>query len=461
MKIIPLFQIACVGPVTAFCASLSTCLAQGTLTPPGPPGPTMVTLSQLEPRTPISTAPFTIYSAGSYYLTGNLYVSASTNAITVNVGQVTIDLNGFGIFGQTGGGCAIAVSNNIQNLIVRNGTIDFWGTAVQATSASSSTLEKLQCFQMLENGLVIGGNSIVRDCTVLNPAEGGGGDGILTGDGTLVAGCTVLDNFNHFDYGIQVGRACTIDSSIITSNSVGVITGDGTTVKACNIMGNLGNGLETGSGCTISDCTAWQNGSNGPGIPAILTGPGSTITKCTVGENSVGISARLGSTIKECTVISNATYGVETGVGCTISDCTANYNTNGIAANSECTIIGCTASANYIDGIQATYSCLIKGNTCSSNSRYVTTGGAGIHVLFSGNRIEGNVLNSNQYGIKADGTENFVIANTARGSGSDNYDLISGNMVDTIINATASGAVLGSTGGTGLGTTDPWANFSF
>jgi parallel beta-helix repeat protein len=226
-------------------------------------------------------------------------------------------------------------------------------------------------------------------------------------------------------------------------------------------MGNVLNGFQTGSGCTISDCTAWKNGSGGVGVPAISAGGGCTISGCTAGLNSTGINAGLGCTIKDCTVLSNAVYGVNAGNGCTISDCTANYNSNGIIANSECTITGCTASANNMDGIQAQYSCLIKGNTCSSNSRYVVIGGAGVHVFFSGSRIEGNVLNSNQYGIKADGTENFIIANTARSSGTFNYNIVSGNMVDTIIYAAISGAVESSTGGTSLGTTDPWANFSF
>lgn len=48
--------------------------AQGSLTPPGAPEPTMKTLDQIEARTPISSAPFTIIRPGSYYLTTNLTV---------------------------------------------------------------------------------------------------------------------------------------------------------------------------------------------------------------------------------------------------------------------------------------------------------------------------------------------------------------------------------------------------
>ncbi|HEV2330207.1 MAG TPA: hypothetical protein VGY56_15600 [Verrucomicrobiae bacterium] len=461
MKTMHSFPIA--GALLAVSAHFSTCLAQGSLTPPGPPSPTMLTLSQVEPRTPISSAPYTINSAGAYYLTGNLFVATLTNAITVRASQVTIDLNGFGVFGEAGAGCAIAVSNAVQNLVVRNGTIEYWGTAVQASAASSSTLEKLQCYELFNNALVIGGDSIVKDCAVNDPALGGGGDGVLTGDGSLVTDCTVLDDFNHYSTGIVVGRGCVIESSTTTSNYTGIITGDGTKLKGCSILGNVTYGLQTGSGCIVSDCTACGNSSayNYNFIAAIVAGTGCSITGCTANQNNQGILTGTGCTIKDCTVISNALAGVNAGVGCTISDCTANYNTNGIVAGSECTIAGCTASANYVDGIQAAYSCLIKGNTCSSNSRYSINGGAGIHVLDSGNRIEGNVLNSNQYGIKADGTENFVIANTARGSPIYNYDLVTGNMVDTIINAASSAAVAGSTGGASLGTSDPWANFSF
>jgi hypothetical protein len=60
----------------------SPAFGQGSLTPPGAPAPTMKTLQQVEPRTPISSAPFTISQPGSYYLTTNLTVTTATNAIT-------------------------------------------------------------------------------------------------------------------------------------------------------------------------------------------------------------------------------------------------------------------------------------------------------------------------------------------------------------------------------------------
>src|SRR5689334_15197042 len=92
-RLVLLFSAACLPPVA---------VGQGTLTPPGPPGPTMKTLTEIEPRTPVSSLPFTISAPGSYYLTGNLNGVPGADGITVNVSGVTLDLNGFTI-ASTGG----------------------------------------------------------------------------------------------------------------------------------------------------------------------------------------------------------------------------------------------------------------------------------------------------------------------------------------------------------------------
>ena len=52
--------------------------AQGSLTPPGAPAETMKTLEQVEPRTPVSSLPFTITQSGSYYLTTTLALAAAS-----------------------------------------------------------------------------------------------------------------------------------------------------------------------------------------------------------------------------------------------------------------------------------------------------------------------------------------------------------------------------------------------
>jgi hypothetical protein len=103
----------------------AACLfAQGPLTPPGAPAPTMKTLDQVEARTPISTAPFTVSASGSYYLTANLAVT-SGNAITISADDVTLDLNGFTISSTASpaDGAGVSLAGARSNVTVRNGHI--------------------------------------------------------------------------------------------------------------------------------------------------------------------------------------------------------------------------------------------------------------------------------------------------------------------------------------------------
>jgi len=101
--------------------------SQGALTPPGAPAPTMKTLNQIEPRAPVSSAPFTITQSGSYYLTTNLIVNAG-DCIGINANNVTLDLNGFTVASAenpAGAGAAIYVGQSVAvtNIIIVNGFI--------------------------------------------------------------------------------------------------------------------------------------------------------------------------------------------------------------------------------------------------------------------------------------------------------------------------------------------------
>ena len=145
---------------------------QGSLTPPGAPAPTMKTLDQLEPRTPIAALPFTISASGSYYVTGNLTAAGAASGITIATNDVTLDLGGFALTGGGSGttGRAIDVTGLLRrNIYIRNGTVRGWSNGgVRADLATAVTVEKVRVIGNSGNagdaGLVVGANSLVQDC---------------------------------------------------------------------------------------------------------------------------------------------------------------------------------------------------------------------------------------------------------------------------------------------------------
>lgn len=131
MKSLPICVI-----VTSF-AQLALVQGQGPLTPSGPPGPTMRTLDEIEPRTPLNqtntpgdaTCVFKITQPGSYILTGNLKAPTGRNGILIALllpGVVEVDLKGFTIDGSdAGAGVAGALCTNevLTEFRMRNGTL--------------------------------------------------------------------------------------------------------------------------------------------------------------------------------------------------------------------------------------------------------------------------------------------------------------------------------------------------
>lgn len=111
--------------------------AQGQLAPPGAPAPTMKTLDQVEPRTPVqglaAVPPYIITQPGSYYLTGNITVSTG-DAIRIQASGVTLDLNGFQITSTLTGsslGTAISINGAASRITIRNGSIVSGSTVAQ------------------------------------------------------------------------------------------------------------------------------------------------------------------------------------------------------------------------------------------------------------------------------------------------------------------------------------------
>jgi parallel beta-helix repeat protein len=345
--------------------------AQGPLTPPAPPGPTMVTLSQVEPRTPITNLPYSITLPGSYYITTNMTGIVGSPGITILANDVTVDLRGFTLQGVPGSGPAISVSNSVRNLAIRNGVLDGWG--VRGTNAYNSLFERLR-------------------------ESNSGGPGLVTGSNCVVSVCTVSANF-----------------------TVGIGVGNNGSVKDCTVSGTSGIGIQALNNCVVADCTASGNSSDG-----INGGIGTVVRGCASYENGGnGITATNSCTVIGCTASGNngATSAGILGNGSTVKDCTVSSNLFGIWVGNSCTVKDCTASTNSSSGILVTGNgSLITGNTCNGN-------GLGIFITGGQNRIDGNLVTQNGDGIAPTTANagNMITRNSAPGNASANYFNYTGN----------------------------------
>lgn len=241
-------------PTLVLCfAPLACAIAQGPLQPPGAPAPTMRTLQQVEPRTPISSLPFTISAPGSYYLTGNLTGVSGQPGITVSSDNVTIDLNGFALIGVAGAEDGIRSGQARTNIAIHNGTIRNWKSGILFPSMANGHFEKLRVSNNSQSGIFTGsgsGSGSVKDCVL----EANTGTGLL-GSGLTVRGCVARLNGLT---GILAVAGSTVTDCVATLNGDGISVSY-STVTGCVASANKGHGIEAGENCLILNNTASDN----------------------------------------------------------------------------------------------------------------------------------------------------------------------------------------------------------
>jgi hypothetical protein len=358
MKTTPMqFLLAAAVLFATFNPQLSTVFAQGSLTPPGAPAPTMKTLAQIEPRTSISSAPFTISVPGSYYLTTNLTVS-SGNAITIAANGVTLDLNGFTIASTapSAAGYGILMNSGLSDLTIFNGHIR-GGVTNNGSGIYSGSGFGYGIFGLPQNARVSGVS--VSGCLLY---------GIYLGDGdsTVVEACTVrtVGSFGIMASTIKASVAKDCGGAAIFGDQMadcrGESTGSGyglyaTTALNCyGFSSSSGHGLYAAS--TAQNCYGYS--SSGYGLYA------------TTAQNCQGYSSSFyglyASTAQNCYGYSSSGYGLYA---------TTALNCRGIGGGSSPGLSAYIANSCYGQsttgiGLAATYGNFCFGSSVSVPNKY-------------------------------------------------------------------------------------------
>lgn len=252
--------------VAEVCVGVGLCtgiVLAGDLTPPaGPVTGTFKTLTAVEPRIAVNavntpgdaSSIFVINQPGSYYLEGNVFGVAGKSGIQIASNNVTLDLNGYTLYGGFGTLDGVSVFAFRRNVVIRNGLLFDWN--------------QHGVFAQMASGLI-------ENLVVLNS----GGWGVYC---------------DNFAYAAQISNCQTVFNGLKVG-ATGGIYADSAVVESCVSTYNSGAGIQVMNRSVVRNNRCDENGDNagvgslGRGI--YVTGDGNRIEDNAVTKSPIGVEA--------------------------------------------------------------------------------------------------------------------------------------------------------------------------
>jgi hypothetical protein len=417
--------------------------AQGSLTPPSAPAPTMKTLTQIEPRRPVDltntpgtvTHLFVISEPGSYYLTRETLALNGQSGILINVDSaagVTLDLNGFSVRGSgpdsgiafTGISCPFPATP----VTIHGGRVIGWGGDGIAITGPG-VVQEVVVANCGRSGIVIGGGStsfedegrlsVVRSCQVRNVR----GFGITAPTGRVLESSVVQvrPTFDSAAGGILAGEVerCSVSNVVAAASTSGVTFGiSANNVAQCEVR-NVASGGQSvhifAAKVTDSrvgrDVTALVSSLPDRGIEA------KDVQRCTVdglrGNTSGDVVGILAAHVRDCAVqrVANSGSGAATGIAASGLALAGNSFSETKVLHAEGNTVsgiggrgvsggGGTARivGNLIRGCSGDAIGEVVGGVVANNSITIASGGSGDGIDVEDSHVNDNVVRNSGTG---------------------------------------------------------------